>query len=361
MCLSSIRHSVEEVIRGGGGQRQWLIAGAGRAARHLATVCCVIRSLSGRAHATSQLHFTPPPLHIAQLTHSTTHSLTHSCGFPHQARDSSTLLNLTRHAMVSTGMAASTTSPPPPRDFSGPSPPPTTSSSAALPPVVAAPSSSTTTTTSAAATTTAAPPPSSTSPSSPSPFIFPREYHFPAFFTRQTNLTTHHAQLTKWSALVLAYARHHRLFRLALSEAADSDLFRNRRIDRRLGPADIRELVDFMRKDGRAEYLYSSGSSGGSASASVAGATASGREGDVVLIYWRKPEEWAAAVEAYVEETGQKGSVLTVYELTEGEGTRGTEFHGMDSEVLLKALNVLVKRGKAQIFGQEDSLGVKFF
>lgn len=33
----------------------------------------------------------------------------------------------------------------------------------------------------------------------------------------------------------------------------------------------------------------------------------------------------------------------------------------MDADVLVKALNVLVKRGKAQIFGQEDSLGVKFF
>lgn len=38
-----------------------------------------------------------------------------------------------------------------------------------------------------------------------------------------------------------------------------------------------------------------------------------------------------------------------------------TEFHGMDNGVLMKALNILVKRGKAQIFGSEDSLGVKFF
>lgn len=37
------------------------------------------------------------------------------------------------------------------------------------------------------------------------------------------------------------------------------------------------------------------------------------------------------------------------------------EFHGLDHELLQKALNVLVKRGKAQIFGQEDSQGVKFF
>ncbi|KYK54945.1 vacuolar protein-sorting-associated protein [Drechmeria coniospora] len=181
------------------------------------------------------------------------------------------------------------------------------------------------------------------------PFPFPREYHFPPFFTAQTNLTTRHAQLTKWSALVLAYARHHRLFRLVLSEAADSDLFFNGRIDRRLAVADIRQVIDFLRKDGRAEFLP------------PPPGTKDPAAPDVVFVYWRKPDEWAALVEAYVEDTAQKGSVLTLYELTEGEGTRGTEIHGMDSDLLLKALNILVKRGKAQIFGQEDSLGVKFF
>ncbi|KAL6897086.1 ESCRT-II complex subunit domain-containing protein [Trichoderma evansii] len=194
-------------------------------------------------------------------------------------------------------------------------------------------------------------------------FPFPREYFFPAFFTRQPNLTIHHSQLTKWSSLVLAYARHHRIFRLALSAAADSELFFNRTLDRRLAPPDIREVIDFMRKDGRAEYLQpgdagSSSNSNGDSSSTGAAAVAAG---DVVLIYWRKPQEWAALIEAYVDETAQKGSVLTVYELTEGENTRGTEFHGMDNGVLMKALNILVKRGKAQIFGSEDSLGVKFF
>lgn len=164
-------------------------------------------------------------------------------------------------------------------------------------------------------------------------FPFPREYFFPAFFTRQPNLTIHHAQLTKWSSLVLAYARHHRIFRLALSAAADSDLFYNRQLDRRLAPPDIREVVDFMRKDGRAEYLQpgdagagggSSSSNGDASSIAASTAAAGAGAGDVVLIYWRKPQEWAALIEAYVDETAQKGSVLTVYELTEGENTRGT-------------------------------------
>lgn len=87
-----------------------------------------------------------------------------------------------------------------------------------------------------------------------------------------------------------------------------------------------------------------------------------------------------------MDETGQKNTVLTLYELVNGETTlsqgrscntgsgynrgrkianweSGTipEFHGMDMELLQRSLQVLVKRGKAQIFGGEDQQGVKFF
>ncbi|KAK4190738.1 ESCRT-II complex subunit [Podospora australis] len=189
------------------------------------------------------------------------------------------------------------------------------------------------------------------------PFVFPREYYFPPFFTRQTNLTTHHAQLTKWSSLILSYCRHHRLFKISLSDFAEKDLFFNKQLNRRLSLSDIREVIDFMRKnDNRAEYADSDQKNGGAGKDG-----AGGGGGDIVWIYWRTPEEWASLVESWVEGTAQKGTVLTVYELTEGEGTRGTEFWGIDQELLLKALQILVKRGKAQIFGQEDSLGVKFF
>jgi ESCRT-II complex subunit VPS25 len=169
-------------------------------------------------------------------------------------------------------------------------------------------------------------------------FAFPREYSFPPFFTRQTNLTTLHVQLTKWSALVLSYCAHYRIFKLSVSEAAGTtaststsastaqtqdqshadveELFHNRRLNKRLSLADIREVIDFMRKDGRAEYVSSSNKVGGS------GAAAGGP--DVVWIYWRTPGEWADLVERWVEETAQKGTVLTLYELTQGEGARGT-------------------------------------
>ncbi|KAK3333848.1 ESCRT-II complex subunit [Cercophora scortea] len=220
--------------------------------------------------------------------------------------------------------------------------------------------------------------------SAPPPFVFPREYSFPPFFTRQTNLTTHHAQLVKWASLVLTYCRHHRIFKLSLSgqppvptpqatpttttttttanldittpttttsssSSSSDELFHNRKLNRRLSLADAREVIDFLRKDGRAEYVAGGGSS------------SSKDSGDVAWIYWRTPEEWAALIEAWVDETGQKGSVLTLYELTQGDATRGAEFHGLDPELLQKALGTLVKRQKAQIFGHEDSQGVKFF
>lgn len=158
------------------------------------------------------------------------------------------------------------------------------------------------------------------------PFTFPREYYFPAFFTRQTNLNTLHAQLVKWSTLVLSYCRHHRLFKISLSPSSTTtttsaaasesvvvdteELFHNRKLNRRLALADIKEVIDFMRKEGRAEYVDGGGGDGSG--------------GDVVWVYWRTPEEWAALIEGWVDETAQKGTVLTLYELTEGEGTRGT-------------------------------------
>lgn len=83
--------------------------------------------------------------------------------------------------------------------------------------------------------------------------------------------------------------------------------------------------------------------------------------GGAFWVFWKRPEEWADVVAEWVEATGQKNTVLTLYELVSGEMSVGQDFHGMDAELLRRSLNVLVKRGKAQVFGSEDQQGVKFF
>lgn len=78
-------------------------------------------------------------------------------------------------------------------------------------------------------------------------------------------------------------------------------------------------------------------------------------------VFWKRPEEWGETVYNWVEGTGQKGVVLTFYELLNGEGTTGQDFHGMDTDLFQRAMNALVKKGKSQVFGGEDQQGVKFF
>ncbi|EEP80966.1 conserved hypothetical protein [Uncinocarpus reesii 1704] len=184
-------------------------------------------------------------------------------------------------------------------------------------------------------------------PSAADTFAFPAPHSFPPFFTLQPNTQTLLSQLQKWSALIQSYCRHHRLYRLSLVDALDSALFHNRTIRRRLSLADARKVLDWMcSAEGGRRAEWVGGEAGGKSAA---------------WIWWRRPEEWAGVIADWVEETAQKNTVLTLYELIEGEATISQEFHGMDPDVLQKSLHTLVKRGKAQVFGSEDQQGVKFF
>jgi ESCRT-II complex subunit VPS25 len=176
--------------------------------------------------------------------------------------------------------------------------------------------------------------------------VFAKSYTFPPFFTLQPNLTTRVSQLQKWSSFIQRYCRHYSIHRLPFTaqETLDSPLFNNRQMSKRLDAKSIRTVIEYMcSKDGdeRAEYTDQTKSS--------------------IWIWWRKPEEWASLIEKWVDETGQRGTVLTLYELVQGETTERQEFYGLDVEVLQKALGTLVKKGKATMFGGEDSMGVKIF
>lgn len=218
-----------------------------------------------------------------------------------------------------------------------------------------------------------------------SSFKFPHLYHFPAFYTQQPTIATREAQLRAWSDLILSYCRHHRLWRLSVVDAIDTPLFHNPKLKKRLSLADAREVLDWMsRKEGgeRVEWV--------------------GKEGQkaVCWVYWRRPEEWAGVLSDWVgyhfhfhhlclsqvfdwlprkgrrnrpkecrahiiRTYGWRDNVIPRYA---GPGQNvvyrahvQVDFHGIDPEILQRSLNILVKRGKAQVFGTEDQQGVKFF
>lgn len=162
------------------------------------------------------------------------------------------------------------------------------------------------------------PPPLTTAKKTPSsPFIYPKSYTFPPFFSLQPNLQTRLSQLRKWSRLIQRYCLHHRIFKLSLLAALDTSLFKNAELKKRLGLGDAVEVVDWMTRDEggrRAEWV-------GDGTGVVEGKKERG--GGTAWVYWKRPEEWAEVIAGWVEDTGQKNTVLTLYELVNGEMTVG--------------------------------------
>ncbi|KAL8760774.1 MAG: hypothetical protein Q9184_003059 [Pyrenodesmia sp. 2 TL-2023] len=196
-------------------------------------------------------------------------------------------------------------------------------------------------------------PASTRGPPSTDTFPFPPSHSFPPSYTLQPTLLTRSTQLAKWSTLILRYHEYHHLYRLHLATALSSPLFHNSTIHKRLSHASLVEIVDYMTKSekdggagGRAEWI---------------GGTKGEKRRDEAWIWWRRPEEWAEVLAGWVDRTGQKGTVLTFWELVNGEAVKGEEWVGMEEEVLARSLGVLVKKGKAQVFGEEGERGVKFF
>ncbi|KAF1835529.1 ESCRT-II complex, vps25 subunit, partial [Decorospora gaudefroyi] len=173
------------------------------------------------------------------------------------------------------------------------------------------------TTTSSYPNPTPTPTPSSTTTLTNPTFDFPPHYSFPPFFTLQPVASTRSSQLASWSSLILSYCRHHRLYTLSPIDAQTTPLFTNSELRRALPLRDVKTILSYMASPeggNRAEFLDAS-------------------EGKA-WIYWRRPEEWAAVLEEWVDRTGQRGTVLTLYEIVEGDIAAKEEFRGMDLELL---------------------------
>lgn len=175
-------------------------------------------------------------------------------------------------------------------------------------------------------------------------FQWPWQYNFPPFFTIQPNLDTQAKQIEAWKNMLISYYKHHKLYRLDVTEAQTSPLFCNDGIKRKLALEDIRLVLDSMNKTGHVEWDNDN-------------------EKMRCYLMWRTPDEWADMIFSWVNKNGMTDTVCTLYELHSGDDTVKEEFHGIDINVLRKALQALESRGKAQIFSAENPQeeGVKFF
>ncbi|GJN91788.1 hypothetical protein Rhopal_004811-T1 [Rhodotorula paludigena] len=191
-------------------------------------------------------------------------------------------------------------------------------------------------------------------------FLLPSLHAFPPFFTRQPNPQTWAHQLDQWRTLVLAWARFTRTFRIDCShETCGAEPFANHAIKRQLSLPTLRLVLDSLVASGSAAWDTTTLFAGGKKSATAP----AGARGGAVWIYWKRPEEWATAIYDWIKETGQTNSIMTFYELTEGgDLVHTTDFYRLPTPILRKALDILIKQGKAQVLkgSGDDGDGVKF-
>ena len=152
-------------------------------------------------------------------------------------------------------------------------------------------------------------------------YTFPSLYSFPPFFTKQPNLSTWSHQRTQWIQLILSYSKHTKSSYLNLSgtTVCESELFKNRRINRGLNKETILEILKFMAQNTNnnppsIEFIPGPGGT----------KKGEGEESAACWVYWKTPLEWSETIYDWIQSTGQGGgTILTFYELTQSDPSLG--------------------------------------
>ena len=74
------------------------------------------------------------------------------------------------------------------------------------------------------------------------------------------------------------------------------------------------------------------------------------------MVYWLRIPDCATMISEWVDNTGQNGSVLTLYELVNSDAVQSQEFSGLPPAILKQAVDVLVSRGKAVVMRDSNGL-----
>ncbi|KAK3885841.1 hypothetical protein Pcinc_009968 [Petrolisthes cinctipes] len=171
-------------------------------------------------------------------------------------------------------------------------------------------------------------------------FEWPWQYSFPPFFTLQPNADVRKTQLDAWCSLVLGWARKNNVGQIDVTGATSMVVFRNDSISRALPADGIRVVLDELAKRGNLEWTDKTKRRG--------------------YIFWRSVREWGQQIYQWAQDTSRMNTVCTLFEINQGDETAGQEFHGLDGDILIKALRALEVAGKAELMDFGDNQGVKF-
>ncbi|KAF9420228.1 hypothetical protein HW555_003449 [Spodoptera exigua] len=155
----------------------------------------------------------------------------------------------------------------------------------------------------------------------------------------QPHSETRAKQLEAWQQLITEYLKTTKQSTIDIRESQNSPLFNNTEINRKLSQEAILTILEDMAKTGRAAPVDKSK--------------------NIWEVYWHSLDEWGNLIYNWACNNGMNNSVCTLFELREGENTADQEFHGLDMNVLVKALKNLEVKGRCELIEFDDNQGVK--
>ncbi|XP_054153329.1 vacuolar protein-sorting-associated protein 25-like [Oppia nitens] len=165
-------------------------------------------------------------------------------------------------------------------------------------------------------------------------------YNFEPFFTIQPNIETRRQQLKAWRQLICDYYEVINEHVLDVNKAINDPIFKNNKISRQLSLDSLRVILDDMQSNGLIEWID--------------------KKQDNCYVYWKRPQDWAQLVLKWVDEKALNNTVCTFYEIVSSDETKNYPFHGLNEQILIKALQCLEKQGKAVLMSFDNNSGVKF-
>jgi ESCRT-II complex subunit VPS25 len=155
----------------------------------------------------------------------------------------------------------------------------------------------------------------------------------------QKNVETRKQQFRRWRELILSYAKHNNQAVININD--ESELFQNKKINRTLD-RDSREMIMNELCDSKNAALV-------------------GKNTGTYEVYWLTLEEWSSVIYTWAVNCGMTNSVLTFFEILNGDDSKDQEFHQLSEQVFMRALKHLENKSKCEVIEMDGSFGVKFF
>lgn len=192
------------------------------------------------------------------------------------------------------------------------------------------------------------------------PYKPPAIYNFPPFFTKQPNKRVHEIQLQSWSQLVAEYCEWYGIWVISKDGVVGDgkrerrhEIFRNETIGRGLKQEFIEEIMEYMVSVDAAHWYNKDQMNNYPKRSEM--------KKEMAVVLWKSLLWWAEQVARFVQRTGNENSVMTMFELLQGELSRSEPFYGMDEYLMYRVLQTLVSQNRAQLVKDEQGIvmGVK--